>query len=180
MKSIFVLLLCLGLAGCATTEKRYDPIESGIVETERKGLERDAKLNTWIGESEDSLIATWGKPSLIFDRPVPEPRPESSLYQLNTYLSEGKKVLIYYGRCNVVLDPPTQITHHSGRIGNTPFSAESTTTGESKVIDFPWTTDFIIDKDGRVEKWFDSHPYFRGAYPPSIPTADKAKQQGNP
>jgi hypothetical protein len=180
MKSIFVLLLCLGLAGCATTEKRYDPIEAGVVEMERKQLERDAKLNTWIGESEDSLIAVWGKPSLIFlpewsDRPELKIRPE-----LKDCLSEGKKVLMYYGRCNVVLDPPTQITYNSGFIGNTPYSGTSATTGESKVIDFPWTTEFIIDKNGKIEKWFDSHPYFRGAYPPSIPTADRAKQQGNP
>ena len=44
MKKTIVLLLCLGLNGCATVAKY------------------EAKLNTIVGKSEDYLIATWGVP----------------------------------------------------------------------------------------------------------------------
>ena len=44
MGKTLLLLLCLALSGCATTAKY------------------EAKLNTWIGVSEDSLIASWGVP----------------------------------------------------------------------------------------------------------------------
>jgi hypothetical protein len=44
MIRVSFLLLCLALFGCATSAKY------------------EAKLNTWIGASEDSLIASWGVP----------------------------------------------------------------------------------------------------------------------
>jgi hypothetical protein len=44
MKIMFVLLLCLGLCGCATTVKY------------------ERKLDILIGQSEEFLVATWGVP----------------------------------------------------------------------------------------------------------------------
>jgi len=44
MKKILIVLLCLGLYGCATTAKY------------------ETKLNTWVGASESALIAAWGVP----------------------------------------------------------------------------------------------------------------------
>lgn len=44
MKKSFILLLCLGLYGCATTAKY------------------EAKLDTLVGKNENFLIATWGVP----------------------------------------------------------------------------------------------------------------------
>lgn len=165
------------MSGCATYHDYVgDYMRNELAKKEQEELEDNTKLNTWIGKDEQSLISVWGKPSLIFDKPVPEPRPESNLYHLNVYLREGKKVLMYHGYCKAWLDAPTQSTSYSGQIGNTPYSGISTTRGEEKVIDFPWEIDFIIDKNGKVEKWFNHRPYFRGAYPPSIPTADKVKR----
>jgi hypothetical protein len=48
MKKTFILLLCLGLSGCATVAKY------------------EAKLNTLVGQSEDFLITTWGVPDKVY------------------------------------------------------------------------------------------------------------------
>jgi hypothetical protein len=175
MKSMFVLLLCLGLIGCATT-REYDYAESIVKENERIKLEHDTNMNTWIGETKKSLIASWGKPSLIFDKPVPEPKPESSLYHLNTYLSEGKKVLIYVVSGKVVTGGPYRETvYHSGAIGNTPYSGTSST-----LVDKPFEnrevtamTTFIIDSNRKIENWEDDRMLVYGAYYPPVKPSNK-------
>lgn len=171
------------MSGCATYHDYVgDYMRNELAKKEQEKLEDEVRLNTWIGENEKSLMDVWGQPSLIFlPSWMADGRPELKIApELKSALSEGKKVLIYYGHCKAWLDASSQVTSYSGQIGDTPFSATSTTRGEEKIIDFPWEIDFIIDKNGKIEKWFNHRPYFRGAYPPSIPTADKVKQQGNP
>ncbi len=125
MKKTLLLLLCLGLAGCATTAKY------------------EAKLNTWIGTSEDSLIASWGVPD--------------KEYRLN----DGKKA-IEFVRKNIVQTggytyTVPQTTYQAGVIGNQTYSGTSTQyvreiTPVEKYKLF-CKTSFIINSSGKVESW---------------------------
>ncbi len=125
MRRILVLLLCLGLSGCATTAKY------------------EAKLNTWIGISEDSLIAAWGVPDLEYR------------------MSDGKKAIAYIHKDTVQTGGYTymepQTTYQSGTIGNQTYSGTSTTyvTEREPVQRYGLSckTSFIIDTSGKIKNW---------------------------
>jgi hypothetical protein len=125
MQKILVLLLCLGLSGCATTAKY------------------EGKLNTWIGVSEDSLIATWGVPNKTYD------------------MRDGKKAIEYVHRNTVQTGGYTyttpQTTYQSGKIGDKSYSGTSTTyvteTEPIQEYKFHCKTSFIINNSGKVESW---------------------------
>lgn len=125
MKKIFLLGLCLGLCGCATTAKY------------------EAKLNTWMGASEDSLIAAWGVPD--------------KTYQMNS----GKKAVEFMRKNTVQAGgyayTVPQTTYQTGTIGNQTYSGTSTTyvteTAPVQKYKFSCKTSFIINNSGKVESW---------------------------
>jgi hypothetical protein len=125
MKKVLVLLLCLWLFGCATTAKY------------------EAQLDTWIGKSEDSLIAAWGVPDKAYN------------------LRDGKKAIEFIRKDTFRTGGYTytvpQTTYQSGTIGNQAYSGTSTqyvteTVPVQKYKLF-CKTSFIIDADGKVESW---------------------------
>lgn len=125
MKKALVLLLCLGLYGCATTAKY------------------DIKLNTFIGESEDFLIASLGVPDKEY------------------YMSDGKKAIEYVHKNTVQAGGDTYAepltTYQSGTIGNKTYSGTSTQyvteTMPIRKYKLYCRTSFIINKSGKVESW---------------------------
>jgi len=125
VKNILALLLCLGLAGCATTAKY------------------EAKLNTWMGASEESLVASWGVPDKTYD------------------LRDGKKAIEYVDKNTIHTGGYTytvpQTTYQTGTIGNQSYSGTSTTyVTETEPVQryrIFCRTSFIIDKSGKVESW---------------------------
>jgi hypothetical protein len=125
MKKIMILLLCLGLFGCATTAKY------------------ETKLNTWIGASEDSLIASWGVPNKTYN------------------MSDGKKAIEFMHKNTVQTGGYTyttpQTTYQSGMIGGRSYSGRSTTyvteTEPVRKYKTYCKTSFIINNSGRVESW---------------------------
>ena len=125
MEKALLLLLCLALSGCATTAKY------------------EAKLNTWIGVSEDTLVAAWGVPDKKYN------------------LSEGKKAIEFVYKNTVQTGGYTymvpQTTYQSGTIGSRAYSGTSTTyVAETEPVrDYKLScrTSFIIDKSGKVESW---------------------------
>ena len=122
---LFAVVLSMVLTGCATTAKY------------------EAKLNSWVGQNEDSLIAGWG---------VPE-----KTYQMQ----DGKKALEFVHKSVVQMGGYTytqpQVTYHSGSIGNKQYSGTSTTyvTEVSPVQRYKLSckTTFILDTDGKVAGW---------------------------
>ncbi|MFH1458506.1 MAG: hypothetical protein ABIG31_04990 [Candidatus Omnitrophota bacterium] len=125
IKKTSLLLLCLSLTGCATTAKY------------------EAKLNTWIGASEDSLIASWGVPD--------------KAYQMR----DGKKAIGYMHK-NVVQGggytyTVPQTTYQTGTIGDQTYSGTSTQyvteTVPVQKYKFSCKTTFIINSSGTVESW---------------------------
>ena len=125
MKKILVLLLCLGLQGCATTAKY------------------EAKLNTLIGENEDSLIAAWGVPDKEY------------------HMSDGKKAIEYQRKSTVQMGGYTytepRTTYQSGTIGDKTYSGTSTQyvteTTPAQKYKLSCKTSFIINNGGKVESW---------------------------
>jgi hypothetical protein len=125
MRMILVSLLCLGLCGCATTAKY------------------EAKLNSWVGASEDALIAAWGVPDQEY------------------HTTDGKKAIAYLRKNTVQTGgyPYTvpQTSYHSGTIGDKSYSGTSTqyVTEMTPVQNYRFycKTSFIIDKSGKVESW---------------------------
>ena len=125
MRKILVLLLCLGLSGCATIAKY------------------EAKLNTWVGASEDSLIASWGVPDKIYN------------------MRDGKKAIEYVHRNTVQTGGYTyttpQTTYESGKIGDQSYSGTSTTyvreTEPIRKYRLSCKTSFIINNSGIIESW---------------------------
>jgi hypothetical protein len=121
----WLLLLCLALSGCATTAKY------------------EAKLNTWIGVSEDSLVAAWGVPHKAYN------------------LNSGKKAIEYVHKDTVQTGGYTyttpQTTYQSGMIGDKPYSGTSTTyvteTEPMRKYKLSCKTSFIINNTGKVESW---------------------------
>jgi hypothetical protein len=125
MSRILIFLLCLGLYGCATTAKY------------------EAKLNTWIGVNEDSLISGWGVPDKQYN------------------MKDGKKAVEYIHKNTVQTGGYTytepRTIYHSGTIGNKTYSGTSThyvteTTPIQRYKLYCRTT-FIIDQSGKVESW---------------------------
>ena len=125
MRKLIALLLCLGLCGCASTAKY------------------EAKLNNWIGVSEDSLVASWGVPNKTYN------------------MSDGKKAMEYMHKETVQTGGYTyttpESTYQSGTIGNKPYSGTSTTnvTETMPVQNYKLSckTTFIINNSGKVESW---------------------------
>jgi len=126
MKKALILLLCLGFSGCATTAKY------------------EAKLDTWVGASEESLIASWGVPDKTFD------------------MLDGKRAIAYVyknifqtgGYSHTV----PQTTYQAGTIGGQPYSGTSTAyvreTEPARDHRLSCKTSFIINNNTRkVESW---------------------------
>ena len=125
MKKVLVLLFCLGLYGCATTAKY------------------DARLNTWIGASEDTLIAAWGVPDKEYQ--MINGKKAVEYIHKNTLQSGGYRYTV------------PQTTYHSGTIGNETYSGTSiqyvTETEPVKKYKLFCKTSFVIDKGGKIESW---------------------------
>jgi hypothetical protein len=125
MKRVYMLLLCIGLCGCATTAKY------------------ESKLNTWIGASEDSLVASWGVPNKTYN------------------MSSGKRALEYARKETFQTGGYTytrpQTSYESGIIGDKPYSGKSTTlvteTAPVQNHRLSCKTSFIINTNGKVESW---------------------------
>ncbi|MFH1622759.1 MAG: hypothetical protein ABIA97_06560 [Candidatus Omnitrophota bacterium] len=125
MKKLLLIMLCLGLVGCATTAKY------------------EAKLNNWIGASEDSLVASWGVPNKTYN------------------LNNGKKAIEYVHKDTVQTGghkyTTPQTTYQTGTIGDEPYSGTSTTyVTEIEPIQryrVYCKTSFIINNSGKVESW---------------------------
>ena len=125
IKNLCIIILALILSGCASTAKY------------------EAKLNNWIGASENSLVAAWGVPNKTYN------------------LDNGKKA-IEYARKNTVQTggysyASPQTTYQSGMIGDKPYSGTSTTyvTEIEPVQKYKLSckTSFIINNSGKVESW---------------------------
>jgi len=125
MKAILVLCFCLGILGCATTAKY------------------EAKLNAWVGSSEDALIASWGVPNKTYN------------------MLDGKRAIEYVHRNTVQTGGYTytvpQTTYHSGQIGDKTYSGTSvayvTEIEPVQKYKFSCKTSFIINNRGKVESW---------------------------
>lgn len=125
MKKIIILLLGLGLYGCATTAKY------------------EAKLDSWVGASENSLIASWGVPDKTYD------------------MRDGKKAVEYVHK-NTVRSPGYTYTtprtvYQTGTIGDKPYSGTSTVyvteTVPPQKYKLSCKTSFVIDSNGKIESW---------------------------
>ncbi len=120
-----LFLIVITTSGCATTVKY------------------EAKLNTLIGESEDSLIAAWGVPDREY------------------HISDSKKAIEYVRKSTVKMGGDTyiepRIAYQSGTIGNKTYSGTTTqyVTETTPVYKYKLfcKTSFIIDKSGKVESW---------------------------
>jgi len=124
-KAIYVFAMALLLGGCASTAKY------------------EAKLNTFIGVSEDSLIAAWGVPD--------------KEYRLN----DGKKAVEYVRKNTVQTGGDTytvpRTSYHSGTIGDKTYSGTSTEyvteTIPVQKYKLSCRTSFVIGTGGKVESW---------------------------
>jgi hypothetical protein len=124
-KLIYLFVMLILVSGCATTAKY------------------EAKLNTWIGVSEDSLIASWGVPDKTYE------------------MRDGKKAIEYVRKNTVQTGGYTyttpQTTYESGKIGDQSYSGTSTTyvTGIEPIRKYRLSckTSFIINNSGKVESW---------------------------
>ena len=124
-KLIYLFVMVMLVSGCATTAKY------------------EAKLNTWIGVSEDSLIASWGVPDKTYE------------------MGDGKKAIEYVRKNTIQSGGYTyttpQTTYHSGKIGDQSYSGTSTTyvteTEPVRKYRFSCKTSFIITNSGKIESW---------------------------
>jgi hypothetical protein len=184
MKTVIILLLCVGLYGCATPQKCYSIGDELYKKTQELESKRDAALNTWIGENESSLIASWGSPTeeinknnLHIKQPLLGLIHNRDPLNLANMINNGKKIIIYTVHGKVVIGgPKMQTTDYSGYIGNTPYSGTS-----SAMIDKPFETlevvadtAFIIDGNGKIEQWEDYRMNIPEAWYPPIKPSKKA------
>jgi hypothetical protein len=124
-KLIYLFAMVALLSGCATTAKY------------------EAKLNNWIGASEDSLVAAWGVPNKTYNLP------------------DGKKAIEYVHKETIQSGgysyATPQTTYQSGTIGNKPYSGTSTSyvieTTPVQNYKLSCKTSFIINNSGKVESW---------------------------
>ena len=124
-KLIYLFVMVMLVSGCATTGKY------------------ETKLNTWIGVSEDSLIASWGVPD--------------KTYQMRN----GKKAIEYRHKNTIQTGGYTyttpQTTYESGKIGDQSYSGTSTTyeteTEPIRKYRLSCKTTFIINNSGQIESW---------------------------
>lgn len=125
MIKLSVLLISLVLAGCATTANY------------------ETKLNTFIGVSENNLIASWGVPDKEY------------------HLNDGKKAVEYVHKNTIRSGGYTytvpQTAYHSGVIGDKPYSGTFTQyvvqTEPVQQYKLFCKTSFIINTKGLVESW---------------------------
>ncbi len=125
MKKTFVLLLCLGLCGCATTAKY------------------EVKLNIWIGASEDSLIAAWGVPDKEYH--TNDGKKAIAYVNRNTVQTGG---YIYTVPETTYHSGTIGNKTYSGT--STQYVSEIMPVQNYKLF---CKTSFIIDKSGKVESW---------------------------
>ncbi len=124
-KPVYLFVLVMLVSGCATTVKY------------------EAKLNTWMGVSEESLIAAWGVPDKEYR------------------MSDGTKAIAYIHKDTIQTGgyayTMPQTTHQTGTIGNQTYSGTTTTyvTATEPVQRYKifCKTSFIIDKSGKVKSW---------------------------
>ena len=103
----------------------------------------EAKLNAWVGQSEDSLIAGWGVPNKVYQT------------------SDGKKAIEYVQKSTVQTGGYTyfepQTTYQSGTIGNKAYSGTSTQYVPETVpvqnYKLSCKTSFVLNTSGKVESW---------------------------
>lgn len=124
-KLIYLFVMVMLVSGCATTAKY------------------EAKLDTWVGASEDYLIAAWGVPNKEYR------------------MGDGKKAVEYVLKNTVQSGGYTytvpQTTYSSGSIGDKNYSGTSTqyvvTTAPVQKYKLSCKTSFIINTSGKVESW---------------------------
>jgi len=124
-KLIYLFVMLMLVSGCATAAKY------------------EAKLNTWIGVSEDSLIASWGVPDKTYE------------------MGDGKKAIEYVHKNTIQSGGYTyttpQTTYHSGKIGDKSYSGTSTAyvteIEPMRKYRLSCKTSFIINNSGKVESW---------------------------
>jgi len=124
-KAACLFFMALLVSGCATTAKY------------------EAQLNTWIGVSEDALIAAWGAPDSTYD------------------MQGGKRAISYVRKTTVQSGGYTytrpQTVYQSGTLGGQPYSGK-VDTYVTEVVPvqnqrFYCKTSFIIGQSGKVESW---------------------------
>jgi hypothetical protein len=108
--TLLVTAIFLSVSGCATTEKY------------------EAKLNSWVGDSINELMASWGYPDGSFEAP------------------NGNKVYVYSHRSSFTT--PIQTTVHTNLYG--PPTA-STTGGQT--LNLWCKTYFEVDNAKNIIKW---------------------------
>jgi len=124
-KLIFLFVIVVLASGCATTAKY------------------EAKLNTWIGASEDALIASWGVPNKAYR------------------MASGKKAIEFLRKDTVETGGHTymqpQTTYESGKIGDQTYTGTSTTyvpvMEPVRTYKSYCRTSFILNEKGKVESW---------------------------
>ena len=124
-KLIYLFAMVALLSGCASTVKY------------------EAKLNNWIGASEDSLVASWGVPNKTYN------------------MDNGKKVMEFVRKETVQTGGYTytspQTTYQSGTIGDKSYRGTATTyaTETMPIQNYKLSckTTFIINNNGQVESW---------------------------
>ncbi|MFH0855593.1 MAG: hypothetical protein V1869_03680 [Candidatus Omnitrophota bacterium] len=124
-KFIYLFAMAVLLGGCASTAKY------------------DARLNTWIGASENDLVASWGVPNKTYK------------------LDNGKKAVEYVHKNTVqgggYMYTVPQTTYQSGRIGDKSYSGTSITNvteiAPIQKYKLSCKTSFIINNNGKVESW---------------------------
>lgn len=103
----------------------------------------EAKLNTWVGASEDALISAWGVPDKVYQ------------------MRDGKKAIEFRRKETVQTGGYTyttpQTTYESGTIGDKSYSGTSTTyvvtTEPVRKYRTYCKTSFIIDANAKVISW---------------------------
>ena len=144
MNKIIVLLLCLGLCGCATTA----------------GYE--AVLNTWVGNSESSLISSWGSPQNAYvmtngKRAIEYARSRNM--QMGGYTYTEPQTTYHYGNINRYGNFNTygDVNTYGNFNSHGTYSGTSTqyVTKQTPVYNIPmWCkTTFIISSGGIIESW---------------------------
>jgi hypothetical protein len=125
MRIMLVLMVAFLSVGCATTAKY------------------EAMLKTWVGSSENDLIASWGAPSNVYQ------------------MTDGGRVIEYSRGQNVQMGgysyQTPQTTYHQGMIGNTAYLGTSTqyVTQQTPVYNVSlWCkTCFTLDSRGNIQSW---------------------------
>lgn len=134
MRYLLLALVSLSLCGCATTAN-YEKI-----------------LNSWVGDSADNLVASWGPPNSVYDK------------------SDGGKVLQYNRQGNFYMPGYTTYqnvtSYHSGNVnaynnyGGSAYGNYSGTTTTSVPVYNPgfnvalWcNTTFDVNSSGRIQRW---------------------------